>query len=728
VRILARVGVAAVAMGFSLSAACAQAHLYWSGELEVGRSNNDGTAVNQKLLPSPAGQPGGDRLGGLAVDGSHLYVGDLDSHTILRADLDGTHATPGLIAAAGDPTGIAVDANHIYWANMSGDSIGRADLDGTHVDSSFIALSPGAEPTGVAVDAGHVYFSEANFATIGRANLDGTGVEPQFITVGYGAEPSGVAVDAGHVYWTDMFYGVIGRANLNATGITRNFITGAGLPFGVTVDSSHVYWANEAGPSIGWANLDGTGVRQDLVTTTDPVTSPAVDWPRVTVSRSGSGVGNVTSTPAGIDCGEPLHSACSAGFAPNSKVTLSEKPANGAGFMGFSGGGCSGSAPTCTVTMSGSLSITASFGLAPVAAISSPADHGTFNEGQVVPTTFSCHEAPGGPGLLSCSDSNGTSTQSAGTGALDTSYPGPHVYTVTATSKDGFTGSTSLHYSVDGPTAQISAPADRQTYALGALVHTRFACIDAADGPGMLSCDDSRGDDTISGGSGTLDTTTAGPHRYTVTATSKNGSHGSVSISYTVLRAPTELDARPIVELAGRKPAVRLSAVLRRADTHQPLSGAPAVFAAGGHTLCERNTDSSGRATCTTALTPRLAHLLSRGYQVSFAGDANHLAASTTERLLKRGPRLRIESIVLRGHSVVVTGTTDPTAGGQLTITLATGAGRFSVRISIARGRWRGRIRIPAAVTLSRGGTITVTYPGDLTHRRATTSRHVGGG
>ena len=81
----------------------------------------------------------------------------------------------------------------------------------------------------------------------------------------------------------------------------------------------------------------------------------------------------------------------------------------------------------------------------PTAAIKSPSGGKTYEPGALVKTTFSCAEGAGGVGLESCADSNGSSGTS---GTLDTLTAGPHVYTVTATSKDGLTGSAQIEYDV----------------------------------------------------------------------------------------------------------------------------------------------------------------------------------------------------------------------------------------------------------------------------------------
>lgn len=85
------------------------------------------------------------------------------------------------------------------------------------------------------------------------------------------------------------------------------------------------------------------------------------------------------------------------------------------------------------------------------------------------------------------------------------------------------------------PIAAIQSPAAGGTYALGALAPTRFSCAEGLRGPGLTSCLDSIGQ---SGGSSHLDTSSAGPHVYQVTATSGDGKIGIASIAYTVKAPP----------------------------------------------------------------------------------------------------------------------------------------------------------------------------------------------
>ena len=76
----------------------------------------------------------------------------------------------------------------------------------------------------------------------------------------------------------------------------------------------------------------------------------------LTVAKGGSGVGSVSSSPVGIDCGV----TCSHSFDDGTTVTLGAAADEGSTFAGWSGGGCSGTG-TCEVTMTADQEVTATF-------------------------------------------------------------------------------------------------------------------------------------------------------------------------------------------------------------------------------------------------------------------------------------------------------------------------------------------------------------------------------
>lgn len=87
------------------------------------------------------------------------------------------------------------------------------------------------------------------------------------------------------------------------------------------------------------------------------VVNPAPGF-TLTVTKAGTGTGTVTSAPAGIDCGN----TCTATFAAGTQVTLTATAASGSTFSGWTGA-CT-AAGSCTVTMDGNKTVTASFTLA----------------------------------------------------------------------------------------------------------------------------------------------------------------------------------------------------------------------------------------------------------------------------------------------------------------------------------------------------------------------------
>jgi uncharacterized repeat protein (TIGR02543 family) len=110
----------------------------------------------------------------------------------------------------------------------------------------------------------------------------------------------------------------------------------------------------------GWsgAGCSGTNTCSVSMTQAQSVTATFNAAPIYTlgVTKNGTGSGTVTSTsPTGIACG----TTCSAQYTSGTNVTLTAAPQAGSVFAGWSGA-CSGTL-LCNVTMTGNLSVTATF-------------------------------------------------------------------------------------------------------------------------------------------------------------------------------------------------------------------------------------------------------------------------------------------------------------------------------------------------------------------------------
>jgi hypothetical protein len=114
-----------------------------------------------------------------------------------------------------------------------------------------------------------------------------------------------------------------------------------------------------ATPGSGSAFGGWTGCTNGVVTLTANTACTATFNPiapqtyTLSIIKSGTGNGTVTSSPSGINCG----STCSATYNSGTAVSLTPAPASGSTFAGWSGTGCASG----TVTMNANITCTASF-------------------------------------------------------------------------------------------------------------------------------------------------------------------------------------------------------------------------------------------------------------------------------------------------------------------------------------------------------------------------------
>ncbi|MGH3372085.1 MAG: InlB B-repeat-containing protein, partial [Nocardioidaceae bacterium] len=109
---------------------------------------------------------------------------------------------------------------------------------------------------------------------------------------------------------------------------------------------------------LGFQSLNGgaCGAALDFVRLESAEAPPAA---KLIVLRNDEAGGDVASgdNPKTLDCG----ATCSATYPDGTEVVLSPTPKPGWRFTGWAGAGCAGSPPTCTLTMTGDRTITATF-------------------------------------------------------------------------------------------------------------------------------------------------------------------------------------------------------------------------------------------------------------------------------------------------------------------------------------------------------------------------------
>jgi GH25 family lysozyme M1 (1,4-beta-N-acetylmuramidase) len=252
----------------------------------------------------------------------------------------------------------------------------------SYVDPTFATNLAGASRAGVLVGAYHFARPDdsTNDARIEADHfVDASGIGAGNLRPVLDIEVSGGLTPAEITRWALTWLARV-RARLGVTPMVYTSPYGWQTRFGDTTavaDAGYPLWIahwNVSSPTLpakGWSG-DGWTFWQYSNCGDVPGIHGCVDvdrygstyLPRMVIRRLEVGVedadgggpdGVVTSTPSGIDCG----AACGRNFDAGTVVTLSATPSSGAYFTEWSGA-CEG-AGTCSVTMSGDRTVTASF-------------------------------------------------------------------------------------------------------------------------------------------------------------------------------------------------------------------------------------------------------------------------------------------------------------------------------------------------------------------------------
>jgi streptogramin lyase len=352
---------------------------------------------------------------GVAVDSAgDIYVADYYHDAVDVFNPSNEYLTQiAAVEPLDGPCGLAVDsAGEVYVNNWRRNVVKFTPSEypptastrfgpGTVID---FPSSTGARSTGVALDSsGNVFIDDRTY--VAEYGPSGT-LLAEFglgsLGSGYGIAVSSFPATAGDVYVPDAATGTVKA--FGPGGASIGVIDGAGTPqagFSSLVDSSvavdptdgHVFVADNllkpfAHPAVLVDEFNASGIyrgqisnaQQRPIFDSEPsglaldgsgnvyVTSgnteegllygfgPTEAAQTLTVSKSGSGAGTVSSAPAGIDCG----SACAAEYNQGEALTLTATPAPGSAFLGWTGSACTGTGP-CHLTLSADTEISAEF-------------------------------------------------------------------------------------------------------------------------------------------------------------------------------------------------------------------------------------------------------------------------------------------------------------------------------------------------------------------------------
>ena len=154
-------------------------------------------------------------------------------------------------------------------------------------------------------------------------------------------------------------YAISGTCSENGRDVTVS-VTGSAI---VTASPNPVCTAGSFSVTVNVSSLaDGTltvsASHSDAAGNATSVSAPVskVTIYALSVTVAGSGGGSVSSTPAGINC----PGVCSQLLNHGSVVTLTATASSGSSFVGWTGGGCAGTA-ACVITMTAATSVSATF-------------------------------------------------------------------------------------------------------------------------------------------------------------------------------------------------------------------------------------------------------------------------------------------------------------------------------------------------------------------------------
>jgi YVTN family beta-propeller protein len=299
-------------------------------------------------------------------DGSKVYVANYGGASVSVIATATNTIVGSPITVGSNPIGLAVtpDGSKVYVANFVSNNVSAIATATNTVIGGPIAV--GSAPIGVAATPNGSSVYVANQGS-NNVSVIATASNTVTATIPVASGPTGVAVtpDGSKVYVTSASGGVSVIATTTNTVIAGPIAVGSN-PDGLAVspDGSKVYVANNGSNNVSVIATASNTVTGTIAVGSSPVAQGIfIGPPTLTVAEAGSGSGQVTSSPTGINC-SASSPQCAAMFPDGTQVTLTASATTGSSFAGWSGGGCSGTG-TCVITPTADTTVTATFTVIP---------------------------------------------------------------------------------------------------------------------------------------------------------------------------------------------------------------------------------------------------------------------------------------------------------------------------------------------------------------------------
>ncbi|MCA9265939.1 MAG: hypothetical protein KDA60_18890, partial [Planctomycetales bacterium] len=234
---------------------------------QVGRNVDSVFLDGQRLTNLQVGEIQTPR--GITVDPvmQKIYWCDYGTHSIRRANFDGSDVEAVITDSAAGFRGIAVDGErqHIYWTDQELRAVFRADCSGDQIET--LIDTELEYPYAIALDLQHgkLYVEDHAAQAIFRANLGGTEFE-RFVELDIDERliPSGLAIDVDHdtLYYAEgSIHGRIKRVSISTPGVPT-IIREANVVRGLAIERSlqKLVWSEQVGEEtvLRKSDLDGT--------------------------------------------------------------------------------------------------------------------------------------------------------------------------------------------------------------------------------------------------------------------------------------------------------------------------------------------------------------------------------------------------------------------------------------------------------------------------------------